>query len=475
MSLGRAASGVSVVVFLAVSALVTAAAAGPQSAPERGGSGPGAPLRVIVEPSRLGSATGMQPVYSFVVSARRSLDMTMYELADSKMESDLVADARRGVKVRVILDTNREQSRNMAAFDTLRAGGVKVVWADTSYEATHQKTISVDDATSLILTGNLTSEYYTTTRDFGVFDSNPSDVAAIESGFDADFAHRLVTPSEGADLVWSPGATSHMLAVINGATHTLSIENEEMGDFAISSAIAAAARRGVRVDVTMTADSSYDADLDDIVKAGGQVHLYADESSDLYIHAKATVADAGLASERVYVGSINFSESLDGRQPGARHYHGQFHGRSRHQRRRGQRLHELLGCDRLPELRLITRWPKKSARGHDARPDEPGPRPGPQRTKSRRSRLARRHDPRGIDGQRPSAPGLAGDAALPTGTISRTARGRPSPGLSTSSRHARSQADSPSSASPPASGWLCSRPTGRSGTWPISGPCSTGA
>ena len=87
----------------------------------------------------------------------------MYELADPTMESDLVADARRGVKVRVLLDTNREQSRNMAAFDTLRAGGVKVVWADTSYEATHQKTISVDDAKSLILTGNLTSEYYTTT------------------------------------------------------------------------------------------------------------------------------------------------------------------------------------------------------------------------------------------------------------------------------------------------------------------------
>jgi len=288
---------------------VGAAVAGAESGSARGSSSSGGPLSVIVEPSRLGSATGMQPVYAFVLSAHRSVDMTMYELADPTMESDLVADARRGVKVRVLLDTNREQSRNMAAFDTLRAGGVKVVWADTSYEATHQKTISVDDARSLILTGNLTSEYYTTTRDFGVFDSDPRDVAAIESVFNADFAHSPVTPSDGDDLVWSPGSESEMLAVIDGARHTLSIENEEMGDAAITSALATAAERGVRVDVTMTADSSYDADLDEIVRAGGHVHLYADSSSDLYIHAKTTVADAGLPTERVYVGSINFSSA----------------------------------------------------------------------------------------------------------------------------------------------------------------------
>ena len=172
-SLGRARSAL-IVVFVALLSLVSAAVAGAESGSARGSSSSGGPLSVIVEPSRLGSATGMQPVYSFVLSAHRSVDMTMYELADPTMESDLVADARRGVKVRVLLDTNREQSRNMAAFDTLRAGGVKVVWADTSYEATHQKTISVDDAKSLILTGNLTSEYYTTTRDFGVFDSDPA-------------------------------------------------------------------------------------------------------------------------------------------------------------------------------------------------------------------------------------------------------------------------------------------------------------
>src|ERR1019366_5051506 len=93
----------------------------------------------------------MKPVYDFVLAAKTSVDMTMYELVDPTMVSDLAADQRRHVKVRVILDTNREASRNGPAFQALRAGGVKVVWADTIYEATHQKTITVDGTESLIL------------------------------------------------------------------------------------------------------------------------------------------------------------------------------------------------------------------------------------------------------------------------------------------------------------------------------------
>jgi phosphatidylserine/phosphatidylglycerophosphate/cardiolipin synthase-like enzyme len=264
---------------------------------------------VIVEPSRLGFTTGMTPVYDFVLSAKKSVDMTMYELADATMVSDLVADAHRHVAVRVILDTNREASRNETAFRALTAGGVRVVWADSSYEATHQKTITVDGSESLILSANLTAEYYTTTRDFGVFDTGPRDVAAIEAVFDADFAHEPVKASDGSDLVWSPGSQAQMLSVIDGAHHSLSIENEEMGDSTITDAIVAAARRGVKVDVTMTRDSSYDSDWSAIVSAGGHVRLYNDGYSDLYIHAKTTIADAGLPDQRIYVGSINFSRA----------------------------------------------------------------------------------------------------------------------------------------------------------------------
>ncbi|MGD1012135.1 MAG: phospholipase D-like domain-containing protein [Acidimicrobiales bacterium] len=300
--------GVALLVTAMTVGLVASAGASPGTAPSRTATTAGL-TSVIVEPSRLGSAAGMAPIYRFVLSAKKSVDMTMYELVDPTMVADLIKDRRRGVKVRVILDTNRERSHDLAAFDALKAGGVKVAWANTIYEATHQKTITVDGVESLILTGNLTAEYYTTTRDFGVFDTNPKDVKAIEAVFGADFAHKAVKPSDGADLVWSPGSQAQILAVINGAHHTLSIENEEMADSAITRALVAAAKRKVTVEVTMTADSAYDSDWAAIVKAGGHVHLYADSSSVLYIHAKAIVADAGSSHKKAYVGSINFSSA----------------------------------------------------------------------------------------------------------------------------------------------------------------------
>jgi phosphatidylserine/phosphatidylglycerophosphate/cardiolipin synthase-like enzyme len=69
---------------------------------------------------------------------------------------------------------------------------------------THQKTLVVDSSRAVIMTANLTSEYYSTSRDFLVVDTNRADVAAITEVFDADFAHLAVGPGDGVDLVWSP-------------------------------------------------------------------------------------------------------------------------------------------------------------------------------------------------------------------------------------------------------------------------------
>ena len=264
---------------------------------------------VLVEPSKLGSTAGMRPVYDFVLSARRSVDMTMYEFIDPTMVKDLVADHRRGVRVRVILDSNRERSRNLATYRALKAGGVAVVWADTRYEATHQKTITVDGRESLIAVVQPHRRVLLDNPRFRDLGHRPGRRRSNRGRLRRRLRDRPITPSDGADLVWSPGSQTQMLAVITGAKHTLSIENEEMGDPTITRAVVAAARRGVRVEVTMTASGSYDSDWTSIVHAGGHVHLYAYGWTDLYIHAKATIADAGFGTERMYVGSINFSSA----------------------------------------------------------------------------------------------------------------------------------------------------------------------
>jgi phosphatidylserine/phosphatidylglycerophosphate/cardiolipin synthase-like enzyme len=85
------------------------------------------------------------------------------------------------------------------------------------------------------------------------------------------------------------------------------VENEEMGDPVITSALEAAARRGVDVTITMTAESEWDSAFSALVKAGAHVRTYKDSTTVLYIHAKAVVADAGRSDEQLFVGSENFS------------------------------------------------------------------------------------------------------------------------------------------------------------------------
>jgi cardiolipin synthase len=257
---------------------------------------------VLTEPE-----AGIGPVYRLITGARSSVELTMYELADSTAEADLAADAARGVDVRVLLDQHLEKSRNTSAYDYLAARGVHVRWgpAGTTY---HQKTLTVDGATSVIMTGNLVTGDYPGTRDFAVIDTGRADIAAILAAFNADFAGHAITPPDGTDLVWSPtNAQASVLSVINGATRTLAVEDEEMDDPAVTAALAAAARRGVNVQITMTADPEWDQAFTELARAGAHIRLYPDNGSALYIHAKAIAADAGRPGQRVLVGSQNFS------------------------------------------------------------------------------------------------------------------------------------------------------------------------
>jgi phosphatidylserine/phosphatidylglycerophosphate/cardiolipin synthase-like enzyme len=247
-------------------------------------------------------------VYNFINSATRSIDVTIYELQDTTAVNDLVNRQKAGVAVRVILDA-AHTSVNGSAFNTLKAGGVGVTYSSSAFVYTHQKTITVDGATSLIMTGNLDSTYYSSDRDYAVFDTDAADVAAIEQVFAADFAMQSITPSDGDDLLWSPtDSQNRLLGLINGAQHSLDVEQLEFGDTALVDAIVAAEHRGVTVRVVGMDPSSYATEFQQVVSAGGAVVTY-DGTHGLYIHAKAIVADNGTPTAKVYVGSENFSDN----------------------------------------------------------------------------------------------------------------------------------------------------------------------
>ncbi len=293
-------------VRLALTGLIGAMAFSGLTAP-----GPSAGVAAAATPAEYTLVTepgaGLGPIYSLITSARHTLDMTMYELSDPRAESDLVLDATRGVKVRVLLDQNLARSHNTPAFEYLSSHGVEVRWAPKAYDVTHQKTITVDGNVSAVMTLNLTSEYYSSTRDYAVIDRDRADVAAIEAVFAHDFAGRSYSPEPaGDDLIWSPGADARIVRIIGSAKHTLYVENEEMSEYTIVDALSAAAKRGVNVDVVMTYSSSWRSNFDKLAAAGVHVRTYS-ASARLYIHAKVIAVDPGFADEQLEVGSQNFS------------------------------------------------------------------------------------------------------------------------------------------------------------------------
>ncbi len=262
---------------------------------------------LLTEPS-----DGHGVLTDLIDTAAKTIDMTMYELVDTDFSGSLVSACARGVTVRVILDQNLEKANNLPAFTQLNAQpGCTAAWANPAFQATHQKSMIVDGKTLAILTFNLTSRFYPTSRDFGIIENSAADIAAVQKTFSADFQSTssfTFKPPKGADLIWSPTtAQTALLGIINGAQKTLLVENEEMGAANIVAALQARCRAGVVVHITMTANPNYQANFDALVAAGCGVHLYPNTPTGLYIHAKVMVADFQLSTQKVYVGSINFS------------------------------------------------------------------------------------------------------------------------------------------------------------------------
>ena len=200
-------------------------------------------LSLITEPG-----PGDRPFLQAVQSAQSSADLVMYELSDPTFEQALVSAEKRGVQVRVLLNGGYYgggSSANEAAYSYLKANGVPIRWSPSRFALTHQKTLVADDKTAYIMTLNLVDQDYSTSRDFAVADTNSQDVSAIEATFTADWNNQSIKPSDGVDLVWSPGALDSELSLINSVRHTLDIYNEEMDDSAVTSALAAGPpRRG---------------------------------------------------------------------------------------------------------------------------------------------------------------------------------------------------------------------------------------
>lgn len=263
-----------------------------------------AAVSLIVEPDDTRA-----PIVDAISGAKSTVDLVIYELDDTEIERVLCNTHAKGVVVRVLIENVNMYGKrpNQRAYDALESCGVAVKWAPSNFALVHQKTLITDDTTAIIMTFNLVSKYYASSRDFGIVTIDPKDVAATAATFDTDWAGQRTAAGVGNSLVWSPDSAPTLLAFIASASSTLDVYNQLMSDRRIIDALKAADQRGVRVRITMTYATNWKEALNELTEAGVEVRTYA-SSAKRYIHAKAMVADG----EDAYIGSINFSRaSLD--------------------------------------------------------------------------------------------------------------------------------------------------------------------
>jgi len=260
--------------------------------------------------------SGRTAVLNLINNARTSINLTIYEIEDPPTISALIAAAQRGVTVRVIynLYSFRGRDPNAKYIQELQNAGVQTQAASRQFEVTHEKTITADGTSAVIMTFNLVPNYFSGTRDFGIVTLNAAEVAEIDAVFNADWNGEQADPTL-PELVWSPeNSREKILGVINGATKTLEVYGEETEDPECMQALIAAAQRGVAVrfiTAVLSGRGGQDGNAAErqVLNDNG---VQAKALNNPYIHAKVILADYGTPNARVFIGSENFSKtSLD--------------------------------------------------------------------------------------------------------------------------------------------------------------------
>jgi kumamolisin len=264
---------------------------------------------LIVEPD-----DGRTAVLQALNAAKRSIDLTIYELSDPQIVAALTAAKGRGVTVRVIYNwysfSSRTQETDITpTITTLTQAGIECREAPKIFEVTHEKAFVIDAGSAVIMSFNLTADYFGQTRDFGIITTIPAEVAEVETIFNGDWIGQPAAPNAAA-LLWSPvNARAKLMALIHAATKTLDVYCEEAEDPGVLGALVSAAQRGVAVRfiaAVLSTESKVNGNARGVTTmlTGG---VQAVCKSFLYIHAKMILADFGAPSAQAYIGSENFS------------------------------------------------------------------------------------------------------------------------------------------------------------------------
>jgi phosphatidylserine/phosphatidylglycerophosphate/cardiolipin synthase-like enzyme len=307
------------------------------------------------------------PVVDFIQSALVSIDIEIYEIQDTRVQAAVLKAMDRGVKVRIIQESESVGS-NCPVFSVIYAGdtvnckiqkqfilnvqskgGTYIPYAYQQfcpagkyrcYE--HGKLIIVDRQKALVSTGNFNptnlcdptgvpegGALSRCNRDYTVLTSDPQAVKTYLAVFESDLKSqpydlgKILSDDSSKGVTVSPFSLSPLVQFIRTAKKTILIENQYLKNAELNAALIQAAKSGVKVYVVINSICTFSKP--DPVKDQKNIELWKNtfKSFDAagifsrmftkqvrirgyagYLHSKAIVVDG----VKAWVGSVNGSD-----------------------------------------------------------------------------------------------------------------------------------------------------------------------
>src|SRR3984885_7133485 len=259
-----------------------------------------------------------KPILDAINHAAKSLRIKMFVFTDPSLIAAVVQAHKRGVNVRIMLNPRRRSgvSENDETRTKLVTAGVDVLDSNPVFDVTHEKSMVVDDKTAFVKSLNWDSENLTETRDYAIITSEPLEVAEITNCFEADWSRQEFASGKTAKLIWCRGNGRERISeFIDGARHSLWLQNERYQDQMIIEHLVRAKERGVNVHIM--ARPPHTLKKEKLLEGVGGLRILNDvgvsvrKLKGLKLHAKMLLADG----ERAIIGSIDLAPgSFDSRR-----------------------------------------------------------------------------------------------------------------------------------------------------------------
>lgn len=254
-------------------------------------------------------------------SAEKTIDIMAYKFTDMQLTAALKKACKRGVKVRVLSESNTyihsRTSSKKVSLESIEKFGAQLFYTPKTIKQIHGKLIIIDKKIAMISTGNFDQESFDgikgkepAARDFFITTSEPNVVKNLQDIFNKDINEKKIKSNiDYKPLIIGPcHQRQKFLDLINNSNKSIKIYQQSLQDKQIVNALIKACKRGIKVNILMQPfpfGNKYDPNIPNqklISKAGGTIYL----SQDLYIHAKVMIIDEGEKSAIMYLGSCNF-------------------------------------------------------------------------------------------------------------------------------------------------------------------------